>query len=123
MRDDPRQARHAPRPPRRGAGRHGRHHAAGSRSFPASASGPAIVNYRKIQLDKLKNVEFIPNTKLSAKDVAEYGAEIVIVATGSYWSTDGLNGASHATIDGADASLAWQATPDQIMGEGKELRG
>ena len=61
--------------------------------------------------------------KLSAKDVAEYGAEIVVVATGSYWATDGLNGASHAPIPGADASLAWQATPDQLMGEGKQLDG
>jgi dimethylamine/trimethylamine dehydrogenase len=55
--------------------------------------------------------------------VAEYGAEIVVVATGSYWVTDGLNGASHDVIPGADASLAWQATPDQLMGEGKQLDG
>ena len=91
--------------------------------LPGLGEWARIVNYRKIQIDKLKNVEFIPNMKLSAKDVAEYGAEIVIVATGSYWSTDGLNGASHATIEGADAGLAWQATPDQIMGEGKQLQG
>ena len=43
---------------------------AGSRSCPASASGRRVVNYRKIQIDKLKNVEFIPNTKLDAKGVA-----------------------------------------------------
>ena len=91
--------------------------------LPGLGEWARIVNYRKIQIDKLKNVEFIPNRRLSAKDVAEYGAEIVVVATGSYWSTDGLNGASHAPIDGADASLAWQATPDQIMGEGKQLEG
>jgi len=91
--------------------------------LPGLGEWARIVNYRKIQLDKLKNVEFIPSMKLSAKDVAEYGAEIVVVATGSYWATDGLNGASHATIPGADASLAWQATPDQLMGEGKQLDG
>ena len=43
--------------------------------------------------------------KLAAKDVAEYGAEIVVVATGSYWATDGLNGASHAPIPGADVAF------------------
>jgi dimethylamine/trimethylamine dehydrogenase len=91
--------------------------------LPGLGEWARIVNYRKIQIDKLKNVEFIANTKLSAKDVAEYGAEIVIVATGSYWATNGLNGASHAPIPGADASLDWQATPDQIMGEGKQLAG
>jgi dimethylamine/trimethylamine dehydrogenase len=91
--------------------------------LPGLGEWARIINYRKIQLDKLPNVEFIPNTKLSAKDVAEYGAEIVVVATGSYWATDGLNGASHAPIPGADARLAWQATPDQLMGEGKQLEG
>jgi dimethylamine/trimethylamine dehydrogenase len=91
--------------------------------LPGLGEWARLVNYRKIQLDKLKNVEFIPSTTLSAKDVAEYGAEIVVVATGSYWATDGLNGASHDVIPGADASVSWQATPDQIMGEGKTLDG
>jgi dimethylamine/trimethylamine dehydrogenase len=91
--------------------------------LPGLGEWARLVNYRKIQLDKLKNVELIASTTLSAKDVAEYGAEIVVVATGSYWATDGLNGASHDVIPGADASLPWQATPDQIMGEGKTLGG
>jgi dimethylamine/trimethylamine dehydrogenase len=91
--------------------------------LPGLGEWGRIVNYRTIQLDKLKNVEIIRGRRLTAQDVAEYGAEIVVVATGSFWATDGLNGASHATIDGADASLPWQATPDQIMGEGKELAG
>jgi dimethylamine/trimethylamine dehydrogenase len=91
--------------------------------LPGLGEWARLVNYRKIQLDKLKNVEFIPSRKLTAQDVAEYGAEIAVVATGSYWATDGLNGASHDVIPGADASVAWQATPDQIMGEGKRLDG
>ena len=45
--------------------------------LPGLGEWARIVNYRKIQIDKLKNVEFIPNMRLSAKDVAEYGAEIV----------------------------------------------
>ncbi|MDH4177560.1 MAG: FAD-dependent oxidoreductase, partial [Thermoleophilia bacterium] len=91
--------------------------------LPGLGEWARLVNYRKIQLDKLKNVEFIPSTTLAPEDVAGYGAEIVVVATGSYWATDGLNGASHDVIPGADASLAWQATPDQLMGEGKTLAG
>ena len=35
----------------------------------------------------------------------EYGAEIVVVATGAHWATDGLNGSTHEPIPGADASL------------------
>jgi len=82
-----------------------------------------VVNYRKIQIGKLRNVEFIPSKRLTAKDVVEYGAEIVVVATGSYWATNGLNGCSHDTIPGADASLAHCLTPEQIMVEGKQVPG
>ena len=58
-------------------------------------------------------------TRLSADEVREYGAEIVIVATGSRWAQDGLNGVTHEPIAGADASLAHVLTPEQLMLEGK----
>ena len=91
--------------------------------LPGLGEWARVVNYRKIQIAKLSNVEFIPNTRLSAKEVQDYGAEFVVIATGSYWATDGLNSATHDTIPGADASQPWQATPDQIMAEGKKLPG
>ncbi len=74
-----------------------------------------IVNYRQIQLDKLSNVEVHLNSRLSAEDVLDYGAEIVIVATGCHYATDGLNAATHEPIPGADTSLDWQLTPDQVV--------
>lgn len=82
-----------------------------------------VLNYRQIQIDKLKNIEFIPGTRLQAKDVLEYGAEIVIIATGATWAIDGLNGESHATIPGADATLPHCLTPEQIMLEQKPVPG
>ncbi|HEV2032874.1 MAG TPA: FAD-dependent oxidoreductase [Candidatus Dormibacteraeota bacterium] len=91
--------------------------------LPGLGEWGRIVNYRKIQINKLKNVEFVPNTRLDANAITTYGAEIVIVATGGYWATDGLNGATHDIIPGADASLAWQLTPEQIMAEGKKVPG
>src|SRR5436190_6460103 len=91
--------------------------------LPGLGEWARVVNYRKIQIDKLRNVEFIPDTKLDAQGVKEYGAEIVVVATGGYWATDGLNGATHDTIPGADASLAHILTPEQIMVEGKAMPG
>ena len=92
--------------------------------LPGLGEWARVVNYRKIQIDKLKNVEFIPNTKLDADGVKEYGAEIVIVATGGYWATDGLNGCTHDTIPGADASLPWQldARADHGRGQGGARR-
>ena len=91
--------------------------------LPGLAEWGRVVTYRKIQIAKLPNVEFIPNTQLSAADVRSYGADIVIVAAGARWSADGLNGGSHAPIPGADAALAWQFTPDQIMLDGKRIDG
>src|ERR687888_152000 len=91
--------------------------------LPGLGEWARVVNYRKIQIAKLKNVEFIPNTRLDANAVKDYGAEIVIIATGAHWATDGLNGATHDTIPGADASLPWQLTPEQIMVEGKKAPG
>src|SRR5205807_3367295 len=63
-----------------------------------------IVNYRQIQLDKLKNVEVHMSSVLSTEDVLNYGAELVIVATGCHFATDGLNAATHEPIPGVDAT-------------------
>ena len=80
-----------------------------------------IVNYRQVQLDKLKNVEVHLNSTLSAQDVLEYGAEIVVIATGCHFATDGLNPATHAPIPGADASVDWQLTPDEVVKGNKQI--
>jgi dimethylamine/trimethylamine dehydrogenase len=93
--------------------------------FRGSARGlgewKRIVNYRQIQLDKLKNVEVHVGSRLSTEQVLEYGAEIVIVATGCHFATDGMNAATHTPIPGADASLDWQLTPDQVVSESKRV--
>jgi dimethylamine/trimethylamine dehydrogenase len=91
--------------------------------LPGLGEWARVANYRKIQLDKLKNVDVMTGTRLGTKDVREYGAEIVIVATGAYWATDGLNGCTHDTIPGADASQPHVLTPEQIMVEGKPVPG
>ena len=91
--------------------------------LPGLGEWARVVNYRKIQIDKLPNVELIPGTTLDANGVKEYGAEIVVIATGAYWATDGLNGCTHDTIPGADASQPWCLTPEQIMRDDKDVPG
>lgn len=81
------------------------------------------LNWRQIQLTKLKNVEVLTGLRLDATAVHEYGAEIVICATGAHWAADGLNAVTHAPIAGADASLAHVMTPEQVMLEGKRPPG
>ncbi len=82
-----------------------------------------VVNYRQIQIGKLRNVEFVPRTRLDAGGVRRYGAEIVVVATGARWAADGLGPGSRRPIAGADVATAHCLTPEQVMLEGKRPPG
>ncbi len=90
-------------------------------TLPGLGQWGRVTNYRQIQIGKLKNVEFIPKTRLSVQDVLDYGAEYVVVATGSQWATDGMNGPTHDVIPGIDASRPDVATPEQVVVEGKRV--
>ncbi len=91
--------------------------------LPGLGEWSRVVGYRQIQISKLPSVEFIPATTMDAKSTREYGADIVIVATGSGWTADGMNGVTHETIPGADGSLPHVLTPEQVMVEGKQPAG
>jgi dimethylamine/trimethylamine dehydrogenase len=91
--------------------------------LPGLGEWARFLNWRAVQLEKLRNVEVITGTELTAQNVREYGAEIVVVATGARWATDGVNAYTHAPIPGADASLPHILTPEQIMLDGKTVPG
>jgi dimethylamine/trimethylamine dehydrogenase len=91
--------------------------------LPGLGEWARVVNWRKVQLSKLGNVEVITGAALDAAGVREYGAEIVIVATGAHWASDGLNYLTHEPIAGADASQPHVLTPEQVMVEGKSPPG
>jgi dimethylamine/trimethylamine dehydrogenase len=91
--------------------------------LPGLGEWGRVVDYRRIQIGKLKNLQFIPDTRLEAKDIAEYGAELVVLATGSTWAADGMNGWTRHPIDGADAAEPYCLTPEQIMVHGKQVPG
>jgi dimethylamine/trimethylamine dehydrogenase len=91
--------------------------------LPGLGEWGRFLNWRAVQLEKLKNIEVITATELSAQGVREYGAEIVILATGARWATDGLNALTHEPISGADAALPSILTPEQIMLQGKAVPG
>ena len=87
--------------------------------LPGLGEWARVVNWRRIQLEKLRNVEVIGGERLDAEGVRTYGAEIVVVATGARWAGDGRTYLTHDPIAGADASLAHVLTPEQVMLEGK----
>jgi dimethylamine/trimethylamine dehydrogenase len=82
-----------------------------------------IIDYRQIQLEKLENVTFCANTTLTPQEAAEYGAGIIIDATGSKWVGNGRGPFSRDGLPGADASLPYVFTPEQIMVEDKQISG
>jgi dimethylamine/trimethylamine dehydrogenase len=89
--------------------------------LPGLSEWQRLISWRRTQIARLSNIEVISETTLTREHVLEYGAELVIVATGSRWATDGLGPGTHRPIPGADAALSHVLTPEQIMLEGKSL--
>ena len=56
-----------------------------TRTIPGIGGFGRVIDYRATQLAKLANVTVVPHRALSADDVLAYGAELVVVATGSHW--------------------------------------
>jgi dimethylamine/trimethylamine dehydrogenase len=91
----------------------------GISAYPNLGEWARVIQYRQIQLDKLANVEVIGKTRLDAEGVLTYGAEIVVIATGSRWRSDGYSG--HGTIAGAELDSVY--TPDQVAAAAGEIDG
>lgn len=84
-------------------------------------------DYRETQLEKLvkknKNCQLaLGQKRMTADDILNYGASRVVIATGSHWSTTGVNHRTHEPIPGADASQPHVLTPEQVF-EGKKPVG
>ncbi|MFA9406989.1 MAG: FAD-dependent oxidoreductase [Anaerolineales bacterium] len=91
--------------------------------LPGMSAWRRVIDYRKMQLSRHKNIVGVTHSRLAVDDVIDYGAKIIVVATGSYWSKDGWNRIDRVPIKGADADIAHILTPDQIALEGKKIVG
>jgi dimethylamine/trimethylamine dehydrogenase len=87
--------------------------------LPGLAEWGRLTAYRMAALKRLRNVELIPGLELSAVQVERNGADAVVLATGSHWAADGLNGFTRAPLPGADATAPHVLTPEQIVVGGK----
>ena len=79
--------------------------------------------YRAVQISRLPNLQLTLGTELDAGAVRDWGADVVVLATGSAWARDGLNGFTREPVPGADATLPHVLTPEQILLEGKRPPG
>lgn len=82
-----------------------------TRRLPTLGDWGRITDWRATQLERLDNVSVITGRTMTAADVLDYGADIVIVATGSRWSGDGTQPGTRKPILGAADSL----TPERVM--------
>jgi dimethylamine/trimethylamine dehydrogenase len=73
-----------------------------------------LVDWRVIQLKKLRNVEVLTGLELDTGSAARYGADIIVVATGAGWRGDGTSHVSHAPIPGAE--LPTVVRPEEVLG-------
>jgi len=89
-------------------------------SLPGLAAWGRVRDYRQIQIGKLKRVEIHTGSELSAKDVLDYGAEVVVIATGSYWRKDGVSYQNFEPIPGSGGKNVF--TPDDIR-DGAKVEG
>ncbi len=58
--------------------------------LPGLAAWIRVVDYRKLQLNQLANVESFLESRLGADDVLSFAIPRVVIATGSTWRSDGV---------------------------------
>jgi dimethylamine/trimethylamine dehydrogenase len=83
------------------------------RRLPTLGDWGRVLDWRAVQLARLDNVQIVTGRLMSLRDVLDYGADIVIVATGSSWRGDGVQPHHQEPIAGARHSEV--LTPEQVM--------
>ena len=83
-------------------------------SLPGMNEYIRVKDYRTQQLLKMKNVEVFLESKLPAKDVFDFGADHMAIATGSYWRKDRFH--SERYVSASSGTVIKRIfTPDEIM--------
>ncbi|MBP1326685.1 dimethylamine/trimethylamine dehydrogenase [Leucobacter exalbidus] len=74
-----------------------------------------LIEYREHQLSKLSNVEVILDTEFTAEEALDYGAGIVIVATGSHYTRNGIDPQNRLPFGLEPAFGDKLLTPEQVV--------
>ncbi|MDG3576561.1 FAD-dependent oxidoreductase [Rhizobium sp. YJ-22] len=81
--------------------------------LPGLGEWQRVRDWRVTQLHKLANVDIYLGSSLSAADVRDFGADHVVLATGSTWRSDGVGRAAHRPQSFSATMPLF--TPDDIM--------
>jgi dimethylamine/trimethylamine dehydrogenase len=85
-----------------------------ARQLPTLGDWGRIIDWRAVQLARLPGVQVITGHRLTAADVLEYGADLVVIATGSAWRGDGIQPGYPDPMPGAEPSMPHVLTPEQV---------
>jgi dimethylamine/trimethylamine dehydrogenase len=85
-----------------------------TRRLPTLGDWGRVADWRRTQLDQLPNVEVITGRRLTPTEVLDYGACIVIIATGSHWSGDGSQPGRLRPIS-LPTGMSEALTPERVM--------
>ena len=81
--------------------------------LPGLSHWRRVVDYRAYQISQMPNVHLYLESRLTARDVAEFAADHVVIATGSSWARHGIGRQNRDPIECKTGSKV--LTPDQIM--------
>lgn len=80
--------------------------------LPGLSQWGRVADYRQFQISQMPNVDVFYDSKLTAEQVLEFGADHVVLATGSKWARHGIGRHNHDPIKTADDAVV--LTPDEI---------
>ena len=78
-------------------------------TLPGLATWGRVRDWRVTMLAKLPNVAVFLESAMTAADITDFGADHVVLATGSHWRRDGIG------VLGMDAGVFDALTPDDIF--------
>jgi dimethylamine/trimethylamine dehydrogenase len=84
-----------------------------ARRLPTLGDWGRIIYWRAVQLAGLPGVEVITGHRLTRTDVLEYGADVVVIATGSAWRGDGVQPGYPDPMPGTGPGVPFVLTPEQ----------
>jgi dimethylamine/trimethylamine dehydrogenase len=85
-----------------------------ARRLPTLGDWGRIIDWRAVQLAGLPGVKVITGRRLTAAEVLDYGADLVVIATGSTWRRDGVQPGYPDPMHGTDSGLPYVLTPEQV---------
>ncbi len=81
--------------------------------LPGLAEWARVRDWRMGQILRMPNVTLYRDNRLTEQDVIDFGAERVVLATGSHWRRDGFGRSNTTIIPGSDLSNVY--TPDDLL--------